>query len=230
MTILHYELCGADSAQVFSPHCWKSRMALEHKGLDYKTVAVPFTQVATLEGGDARRVPVIRDGDTVVEDSLAIAEYLDANYPDTPSVLGGPEAAALTRFVGNWSQRNLHPAVSKLAMLDIHDALADTDKAFFRRTRENTLGSTLEEFSAKFPKDGAELGRALEPFATTLQGQPYLGGKTPLFADYIVFGALQWLRVTSPLDVLDKTSPVGEWFERLLDMYDGVGRSVPKAA
>ena len=55
------------------------------------------------------------------------------------------------------------------------------------------------------------------------------GGETPLFADYIVFGALQWLRTTSPTRVLAAYDPVSEWFERLLDLYEGVGRRMTAA-
>lgn len=234
MTILHYELCGEDAAQVFSPHCWKTRMALEHKGLDYKTVAVPFVDVATVEGGSSdgggRRVPVIRDGDTVVEDSMAIAEYLDKTYPDAPPLLGGPMGIAMTRFVVNWSHTQIHPAVVKLCMMDIYEALDEPSKVHFRTTREKVFGMTLEEFGAKFPKDGANLETALTPLTQTLKHQNFLGGEQPIFADYVVFGALQWLRIVRGTDVLDKASPVGAWFERCLDLHGGAGRSVPAAA
>eukprot|EP01037_Dinobryon_pediforme_P044434 gene44434-56209_t len=39
-------------------------------------------------------VPVLRGGDHVVSDSFAIAEYLDAAYPDRP-LMAGAQAAAL---------------------------------------------------------------------------------------------------------------------------------------
>ncbi|MEL7230464.1 MAG: glutathione S-transferase family protein, partial [Pseudomonadota bacterium] len=32
MTLKLYELCSADADHLFSPHCWKIRMALAHKG------------------------------------------------------------------------------------------------------------------------------------------------------------------------------------------------------
>ena len=34
----------------------------------------------------------------------------------------------------------------------------------------------------------------LEPLRATLKKQPFIGGETPLFSDYIVFGPLQWAR------------------------------------
>ena len=229
MTIQIYELCGADETQLFSPHCWKTRLSLAHKGLDYETIAVPFTKVATIEGGDARRVPVIRDGDTVVEESLKIAEYLDEKYPDTPSLLGGSDATALTKFIINWSQTQLHPAVVKLCLMDIYNALAPEDQVFFRTTREKLFGCTLEEFDAKFPKTPDNLNTTLVPLELTLKGQPFIGGDKPMFADYVVFGALQWCRTTCTHDVMPKEGKVAEWFDALLDMYDGMGRKAVAA-
>ena len=63
-----------------------------------------------------------------------------------------------------------------------------------------------------------------------LSFQPFLGGDTPLFSDYIVFGGLQWARVASGVTLLAEDDPVNAWFERCLDLFEGVGRKVPAAA
>jgi len=42
----------------------------------------------------AAQVPIIQDGDKVVNDSFAIAQYLERTYPDRPSLFGGPGGAA----------------------------------------------------------------------------------------------------------------------------------------
>lgn len=229
MTIKLYELRGLDEANLFSPHCWKIRMSLAHKGLNYESIPVNFTDVATLEGGANRTVPVIRDGDTVLHESFAIAKYLEEKYPDRPSLFDGDGGIALTKFIINWSQANIHPAVAKLCLINIHNSLDDENQAFFRTSREKVFGVTLEEFDAKFPKNDEELMRVLVPLGAILKGQKYLGGETPLFADYIVFGALQWLRMCCPYDVLPKEGRIAEWLDSLLDMYDGMGRSAPTA-
>ncbi len=229
MTIKLYELCGADTAHAFSPHCWKTRMSLAHKGLDFETVGVPFSQVAGIEGG-GRKVPVIRDGETVVEESLEIARYLDKAYPEAPTLLGGATGEALTQFIIAWTQANFNAAVTKVALMDIYDALAPADQEHFRTTREKIFGSTLEEFAAKFPKDGKEIAGVLKSLDLMLKQQPFIGGQSPLFADYVVFGAMQWARTTAKTDVLPKGTPSADWFDRLLDMYDGEGRKVATAA
>ncbi len=48
--------------------------------------------------------------------------------------------------------------------------------------------------------------------------QPFIGGASPLFADYIVFGALQWARIASPYRLLEHSDIVAQWFERCLDL------------
>ena len=62
---------------------------------------------------------------------------------------------------------------------------------------------------------------ALQPLRHTLTFQPFIGGATPLFGDYIVFGAFQWARCTSPFRLRDPADPVFAWRERMLDLYGG---------
>src|SRR5690606_19195462 len=89
MTIVMYDLVGRDHSRPFSPHCWKARLALAHKGLDCRTVPVTFGEIAGIEGGTTKTVPVIRDGDRLVVDSFDIALYLEERYPDRPTLFGG---------------------------------------------------------------------------------------------------------------------------------------------
>jgi len=229
MAIQIYELCGADKTNLFSPHCWKTRLSVAHKGLDYESIATPFTAVATVEGGDSRRVPVIRDGDTVVEDSLKIAEYLDEKYPDAPKLLHSGADKAMTNFITNWSQTQLHPLVARMAIMDIYNVLAPADQEFFRATREKAFGMSLEDFSTKMAATPDDLKKALVPLELTLKGQKFIGGETPHFADYVVFGALQWLRICKGEAVLPQEGTVADWFASLLDMYDGMGRAAKAA-
>ena len=42
--------------------------------------------------------------------------------------------------------------------------------------------------------------------------------------DYCVFGTLQWARIMCPVAILTEDDPVHAWFERCLDLCDGLGR------
>ena len=229
MTRLLYALCAADPARQFSPHVWKTVMSLAHKGLDYETVPVPFTDIPTIEGGCTATVPLLRDGGKLVRDSFDIALYLDEAYPERPSLFGGQGGRAMARFIENWSQSALHMAVTRIAILDIHDMLAPQDQAYFRRSREERLGASLEDIAAAGRAEIEGFAKRLQPLRNMLKTQPFIGGEGPLFADYIVFGALQWLRTTAGTDVLAQDDPVAGWFRRCLALHGGIGDRVTAA-
>lgn len=229
MTRLLYALAGADKARQFSPHVWKTVMSLAHKGLDYETVPVGFTEIKAVEGGATATVPLLRDGDRLVRDSFEIALYLDEAYPDRPSLFGGEGGKAMARFIESWSQSALHMAVTRIAILDIHNLLDPTDQAYFRRSREERLGASLEDIAAAGRAEIEGFAKRLQPLRNTLKIQPFIGGEGPLFPDYIVFGALQWLRTTAGTRVLAEDDPVALWFGRCLDLHGGVGHRVTAA-
>jgi glutathione S-transferase len=183
-----------------------------------------------VEDGACGTVPVIRDGERVVGDSFAIALYLEETYPDRPSLFGGEGGKAAARFVERWCLTNIHPFLGSAVLMDIHDRLDPADQAHFRTTREARFGKRLEDVSAARDA-GLDAFRAkLEPLRATLAFQPFIGGQTALFSDYIVASAFQWVRVISPYPVLTADDPVAGWFERCLDLHDGLGRSVSAAA
>ncbi len=201
-------------------------MALAHKGLDFVEKPVPFTEVPKIENGFSKTVPILRDGQLLVRDSFDIALYLEDTYPDRPTLFAGEGGKALSRFVEGVSQTLVHPVLSKLAVKNIHDMLAETDQVYFRESREQYLGRKLEDFEAEREAETEVLSARLQPLRHMLKFQPFLGGDGPLFADYILFGALQWLRITTGLAALRADDPVSLWFERCLDLHGAVGRAV----
>ena len=230
MTVLLYDLVGADPERPFSPHCWKAKMALAHKGLDFRAVPTRFLEVPSVEDGVSKTVPVIRDGDRVVANSFAIALYLEEAYPERPTLFGGEGGKAMARFIERWSQLTLHPYKGEVAVVEIHGGLGPGDKEYFRESREQRYGRTLEEVTGGRDAGLAAYRKSLEPLRSMLTYQPFIGGQSPLFADYIVFGAFQWVRVITPYRLLADKDPVAAWFERCLDLHDGVGRAVDAAA
>nr|WP_325261178.1 glutathione S-transferase family protein [uncultured Rhizobium sp.] len=229
MTRILYSLCGADAHRPFSPHAWKVVMALKHKGLDYTEQPTPFTQIPNLENGFSKTVPILRDGNELIRDSFDIAVYLDERYPDRPTLFGGEGGKALSRFVEGFSQTVVHGAIARIAIKSVHDTLGPADQAYFRSSREAIFGRSLEEVAADRQREIDTFAEKLKPVTHTLKFQLFLGGEAPLFADYILFGALQWLRVTDGADVLGKDGLLASWFERLLDLHDSAGRVVTAA-
>jgi glutathione S-transferase len=224
--IILYDLVGRDDRR-FSPHCWRSRMALAHKGLACETRPTRFTEIAFIGDGTCRTVPVIEDGARRVADSWQIANHLEAAYPDRPSLFGGPGGAAVTRVVQNWCVSTLHAGLVSLIVLDIWQHLAPEDQAYFRTTREQRFGQTLETVQAGREGRLESFRASLSPVRRTLEETPFLGGAEPLYADYLVFGAFQWARAITPYRVLADDDPIRAWFERCLDLHGGLGRAAP---
>lgn len=229
MTRILYTLCGRDESRRFSPHAWKAVMALAHKGLDFTENPTPFTEIPALEDGVSKTVPILRDGERIVSDSFAIARYLEEVYPDRPSLFEGPGGEAMARFIEGWSQTQIHPAVTAISIKKIHDMLDEKDQVYFRRTRETFLGKTLEEADAGADAAIEAFPAKLQPLRHMLRFQRFMGGEGPLFADYILFGALQWLRVVTGNVPFLPDDPAADWFERMLDLHGGIGRSVTGA-
>ena len=223
-----YDLCGTDDRR-FSPYCWRVKLALAHKGLAFETRAVPFTGIPALLGGRFKTVPILEDGGTVVADSLAITDYLEDTYHGRPSLYGGPGGRAAARFVDRWAVTQLHTPLVRIVMRDIHDRLEPTDQAYFRESREKRFQASLEAIEDKSQARLDAFRAALEPLRATLALQPFIGGERPLMPDYIVFGTLQWARITSPVVLLAEGDPVAAWFGRCLDLHDGLGRRAAAA-
>jgi glutathione S-transferase len=230
MPIVLYDLAGADPALRFSPYCWRTRMALAHKGLDVQTVPWRFTDKDMIAFSGQGRVPVIRDGETVVSDSWAIACYLEAHYPERPSLFGGAAGQAHARLINAWADAALIAAVARLVVCDIVDIIDPKDRDYFRSSREQRFEATLEAVQ----DDGranrvATFRDSLAPVRLVLRTQPWLGGAAPSYADHILFGTLQWPRCASRFEMLAPDDPVVAWQERALDLYGGLGRLAPRA-
>lgn len=230
MAIILYELCAGDDRIRFSPHCWKARMALAHKGLDYETRPTPFTAVPVINDGFSKTVPVIADGGRLVRESFDIAVYLENTYPDRPSLFRGEGGRAHAKFVESWALTEIHPLLLTLIILDIYGRLAPADQAYFRRSREERFAKELEAIQSGREHRVEAFRDKLAPVRLMLKRQPFFGGDGPLFADYILFGALQWARVASPFPVLSGDDPVADWFGRCLDLHEGLARRMPAAA
>jgi glutathione S-transferase len=220
-----YDLAGAEDDRRFSPYCWRTRMALAHKGLSAEAIPWRFTEKDVIAFSGQGKVPVLVDGKRTVSDSWAIAVYLEETYSDRPSLFGGPAAMSVTRFINAWADRILIPGIAPLIVTDIFGCLHEKDKAYFRATREKAFGAPLESVSADRDVRARDFRRTLEPIRTVLRHQAFLGGETPSYADYIPFAAFQWARCTSMFELLDPDDPITGWIENLLNAFGGLARN-----
>jgi len=222
VSIKLYDLAAADDDRRFSPYCWRTKLALAHKGLEAETIPWRLTEKDRIAFAGSERVPVIVDGPKHVADSWAIAVYLEKAYPSAASLFGGNIGMALSRFVNFWADTVMLPAIGPIVLMDVFNSLHKKDRDYFRKSREARFGTTLEAFTANPEPRVAAFSKAIEPIRKTLETQPYLGGERPHYADYIVFGGFQFARCVSPRALLEPSDPVYGWRRRMLEAFGGM--------
>lgn len=228
MAITMYDLAGVEADRRFSPFCWRTKMALAHKGLQVETVPWRFTEKDRLPMPNDGRVPVIIDGGQVVHDSSAIADYLEDRYPDRPSLFPGTASRGLSAFVQNWTEGVLQVGLIRLVLLDIYNHIGPTDQAYFRQSRESRFGGmTLEDVVKDRDERLPALRISLEPLRRTVERQAFVCGDAPAYADYVVFGAFQWARAISDFELITTGDPIFAWRSRMMDLFGGLGRKSP---
>jgi glutathione S-transferase len=223
MRITLYELAAANTEIRFSPYCWRTRFALAHKGLPVETIPWHFTQTDRIAFSGQGKVPVLRDGETVVTDSWDIALYLERSYPDRPSLFGGGSGIAHALFLNAWADTSLQPGIARLIVGDIWQAQRQEDQPYFRESREAVFRRPLEAVIEGREERVVEWRRLLAPLRSVLARQSWLGGAAPDYADYIVLGSLQWARCISRFALLEDADPVREWRDRGFALFNGMG-------
>jgi glutathione S-transferase len=218
-----WELGGRDDCR-YSTFSWRTRLALHHKGLSFAAHPIAVSDKAAIGFSGQGKVPILKHDGRVITDSWAIALYLEKEFPERPTLFGGDVGRTLTQVFNVWADRELIPALIPFLMRDVLDCVGEADGAHLRRQIESAMKASLEELYAGREKAMLGFRRKLQPVRKALETNDFLGGATATYADHILFGILQWARVVSPVKTLEETDMVAAWFERMLDLYDGVGR------
>jgi maleylacetoacetate isomerase/maleylpyruvate isomerase len=93
---------------------YRVRIALALKGLDYDYKAVHLARSEQLQESYAavsasRLVPLLRDGELSLTQSLAIIEYLDETHPEPPLLPAAPAQRARVRALAMDIACEIHP-------------------------------------------------------------------------------------------------------------------------
>jgi maleylacetoacetate isomerase len=152
---------------------YRVRIALALKGLDYEYLPIhlvkneqltpPFSDIAP-----AKLVPLLKDDDKLLSQSLAIIEYLDETHPEPPLLPGDALARARIRALSFDIACEIHP-LNNLRVLRylVHEMkLADEDKnRWYRHWVETGLEAVEKQLAGS-----AQTGR-------------FCHGDTPTLAD-----------------------------------------------
>ncbi|HJR13519.1 MAG TPA: maleylacetoacetate isomerase [Rhodanobacteraceae bacterium] len=118
-----------------SSAAYRVRIALNLKGLDYAIAPVHLVRGGGEQHHDEYRalnpqqlVPTLVDGGNVVRESLAIIEYLEDAYPDTPRLLPpGALACARVRALAQTVACDIHPIGNLRVLQYLQRELGATD-------------------------------------------------------------------------------------------------------
>jgi glutathione S-transferase len=205
-----------------SPYSWRVLLALEYKGLAYDSHVLQFSKQehkspTMLRMNPRGRVPVLKDGDFVVFESLACLLYLDRKYPEPPLFgTSAEEGATIMRVICEY-QAYAEQYVTKIVSAVFLD----------------TLDEQLEEVTRAMHIVAGE--------ARTIEGRlsksDWLVGERPSAADFVVFpGIMLLLRAMEKREAgelrsrflpMDVTYPaIARWIGRM-EQLPGYDRTYP---
>jgi glutathione S-transferase len=187
-----------------SQYSEKVRLLLDYKGLAYRKIEVApgVGQLELFRLSGQRRVPVLKDGDTVISDSTAIALYLDRKYPDRPLIPVNPQDRGLCLLIEEWADASIGIKSRKV----LYGALSQ-NQTFRTAILPNTTPDFLKSIVGAVPPEvldllGAGVGygsdavkeakddlkQDLEALSLILLDRPYLVADYPCLADFAVAG------------------------------------------
>ena len=156
--------------------------------------------------------------------SWAIALYLEKEFPERPTLFGGEVGQTLTHVFNVWADRELIPALIPFLMRDVLDCVGEADGAHLRRQIESAMKKSLEELSAGREKAVQAFRRKLQPVRKALETRRFSRRRrADLRGLYLVRNPAMGARRFAGGSAR-RGDVVAAWFERVLDLYDGVGR------
>jgi glutathione S-transferase len=113
-----------------SPFSWRVMLALQYKGLAYDSQLLHFDKQEhqspqMLKLNPRGRVPVLKHGDYVVFESVAILYYLDLKYPVPPIFGLNPEEAGVIMRVICEFQSYAEPSLQRITAAIFEDRVAN---------------------------------------------------------------------------------------------------------
>jgi glutathione S-transferase len=177
-----------------SPFSWRVLLALELKRLVYSNHLLQFSKQEhkspqMLSLNFRGRVPVLKDGEYVVFESLAVLFYLDRKYPHPPLFGRSPEEAGVIMRVICEYQTYAEAHVMKIV------------NAFFLRQPDRTVKP--EELADSMHAVASE-ARSIE---ARLSKSDWVVGESVSAADIVIFPSLQLLlRALTKPDARDLSS------------------------
>ncbi len=243
-----------------SQYSEKIRLILDYKGLDYRKIEVVpgVGQLELFRLSGQSKVPVLKDGETVIADSTEIALYLDRKFPEKPLIPTDPVLRGRCLLMEEWADESigLKGRAAFIGALNqnpsFRTSLLPTETPSFFKSLVSAVPSEMLDFLGSGIGFGGEavkeamrgLHQDLEALTLILQHQPYLVTDHPTLADLAVAGLSMILKfpgddyIKIPKGLKGKGipgladnsayAPFFEWRDRLYVQYRKSGGSLER--
>ncbi|MCP2730924.1 glutathione S-transferase [Limnofasciculus baicalensis] len=210
-----------------SQYSEKVRFILDYKGLEYKKIEVTpgVGQFELFRLSGQKQVPIIKDGNTIISDSTAIAMYLDRQYPEKPIVPTNPKDRGQCLLMEEWADESIGPKSRKVLFgaltqnPSFRTLILPNETPDFLKNIVSGIPSELLEFmgfgvgcTPDLVKEARDsLKQDLEALCLILADRPYLVTDTPCLADFTVAGLSLLLKIPegSYLDIPEQIKGKG---------------------
>lgn len=188
---------------------WRVMFALELKGLAYEARLLELSKrehktAPMLEMNPRGKVPVLRDGDVTLYESMGIVAYLEAKYPERPVLGRTPEQKGLVLRLWSECVCYVEPAIDRVC-IPIYQGVA-AEKADLVRAAARDVAAELAALEGRLEKS------------------EWLAGSEPTAADGAFVPQIGHLlracskRVAADLDL--DVHPLGSRFPRVAAWWD----------
>jgi glutathione S-transferase len=205
-----------------SPYSWRVLLALEYKRLTYDSHQLQFSKQEhksphLLRMNPRGRVPVLKDGDYIVFESLACLQYLDRKYPEHPLFgTSAEEAGTIMRVICEYqayAEQHVTQIVSAVFLDQLDQMAEEVTKAM------HIVGGEARTIEGRLSKS------------------EWLVGEQPSAADLTVFPGIMLLRramekreagdLRSRFLPMEATYPaIARWIQRM-EQLPGYERTYP---
>lgn len=230
------------------PFCNKVRAALDLKGIDYDMVEVSprsKKELPELPEGTPKKVPVLKAGEDVIQDSTNILAYVEKNLPGKMSFRAEDEAVQKrAEEIEDWVDSQFIEALPTVLYADKKGAaqaakiVADgTNLGFFGKMAVRHFGAKgMQKIPPRIlERNGRTDGKAwvlenLDQFEDWLGDQQFILGDALNIADVAMQGAVTCVKPFPIFEEIMSRPTVAAWYQRVTAIRDENRAAAPSPA
>jgi glutathione S-transferase len=209
--LLLYEQQTKDQG-IVDPYTWQTRLVLYYMQIKVKKLSYSLWEFNTRFNQEGiKNLPALIDGPRVIEGPWEIANYLERNFPDSPSLFRGELGTHFAHFFSLWVEEHLLGHLYCLVGKNLYEALADQDKPLFKNYLQRKFNLSGNFFSSGKKKHLDQLNSSLGSVRSILQEEPYLSGQGLGYVDIILYSVIRWAEDYGMDEIFEQTDVIYIW-------------------